>query len=119
LHISLSRDELFEMSLIFIILKFILVFLVKWIYKVLYCLSMQSVFSFLCRDMRQKVLLAAEFQWSRYLINFKRHLCKLSKNLKIIMYIVSDISHNVAKSQPKILLFMGLKKNDKIWYVLE
>jgi hypothetical protein len=29
------------------------------------------------------------------------------------MYIASDISHNVAESQPKIILFMGLKKKTK------
>jgi hypothetical protein len=58
-----------------------------------------------------KVIFAPELQCSCHLRKLRKHLFKLSKNLNIILSIVNDTSHNNAKSQPKILLFMEKLRN--------
>jgi hypothetical protein len=47
---------------------------------------------------------------SRRFYKIKRHFYNLSKNLKIILEMVSDTSHNHAKSQLKILIILCKKK---------
>jgi hypothetical protein len=64
------------------------------------------------------VLLATKLQCSRYFKKIIKYIYKLIKNLKIILEIVNDISHNHAKSQPNFFYFV-LDKNINLIKKLE